>query len=324
MATAAAADWSTHSCSTAPSRCDHDRRCGPGRRKRGGRTRRLLLGRRRRAPARRRARSRAIPGGTASFVALTGETPEATYAGFGADVRVAGPRLLADARVALTRDDATAASGAAAGAPYVTDDGNVAVASLDLSGLGPDALLVRARWRDEQAAYGEAAYGHHDAAIVLGTTRGATTRIALAVALDYGDERYEGGAPRSALAVLPTVSVDAPLAPDWTVHAGFAESTLGTPGTALARAALAEAGIDYADKHRLRAEVLAYAESDDDPHELARGIAASVGWEVAPRLSLRTWTLNDLVTPSPGAGYRSAPRPPTSDPRRPRSRTAPG
>jgi len=243
--------------------------------------------------ARRLAAARAVlpfANGAATVVALTGVTPEATYAGAGADLRFAGPRLSADARVALTRDDET-------GAPYGPDRGTVAAASIDLSGPGPDALLVRARWRDEEAAYGTVAGEHHDAALVLGTTRGGTTRVSAAVALAYGDDRYTATAPRSALAVLPSFSVDAPLAPDWTLHAGFAGSTLGTPGDALARAVLGEVGVGYADRRRLRADVLAYAESEQDPHRLARGVAADVGWEVAPRLSLRAWTLNGLVSP---------------------------
>ncbi len=251
----------------------------------------------------------AIPGGSASFVALTGVTPDTAYAGFGAELRVAGPRLLTDARFALTRDDATDAA-------YGPDDGTVASATLDLSGPGPDALLVRARWRDEQAAYGDVTGEHHDAALVLGTSRGETTRVALAVAFEDGDERYDGIAPRSALAILPAIAVDTPLAANWTLHAGLADSTLGTPGDALARGSLGEAGVAYDDKHRLRAEILAYAESEDDPHTLARGIAASLNWEIAPRLSLRAWTLNDLVTPLAGPFAASAP-PPGATPYRP-------
>ena len=165
--------------------------------------------------------------------------------------------------------------------------------ALDASGRGPNAIAVRARWRDERGTLSTAVAQHRDAALVLGTTRGSVVRVTAAVALAYGaEDRYEAGA-RAALAVLPTLSMDAPLGANWTLHLGGGGSTLGTPGFGIARASLGEAGIAYTDRRRLRAELLAHTESDNAPAAVNRGVAAAVGWEIAPRLSLRAWSLRD-------------------------------
>jgi hypothetical protein len=229
----------------------------------------------------------AIGPASATVVALAGDAPDAVYDGVGANLRFAGPRLQSDAQLQFTRDAATDVR-------YGIDAGNVVSATLDLSGPGPDALLVRGRWRDEQSAYGDAAFDHHDAAIVVGTDRGAVTHVSVALALAYGDDAYDGKTT-SGLALLPTVSIDTPLQGNWSLHAGLADATLDTPGDAQARASLGEAGLVFA-AHRLRAEALVYAEAASDPRALDRGVAVDVGWEIAPRVSLRTWTLNDLTT----------------------------
>ncbi|HEV2642516.1 MAG TPA: hypothetical protein VGT98_07410, partial [Candidatus Elarobacter sp.] len=154
-------------------------------------------------------------------------------------------------------------------------------------------LALRARWRAERGTFGNVAAEHQDAAVVLGTTRGNVARVTAAVALAHGDEyNYEAGS-RSAFAVLPSLALDAPLGTNWTLHLGSGSSTLGTPGFGIARAALGEASIAYADRRRLRAEVVAYTEGDNGPTALNRGFAASLGWEIAPRLSLRAWALRD-------------------------------
>jgi hypothetical protein len=49
--------------------------------------------------------------------------------------------------------------------------------------------------------------------------------------------------------------------------------------------------LDYHDGHRLQGQVQAYAEHDAAPYGGTRGIGASLGWEFAPRLSLRSWIL---------------------------------
>ena len=160
------------------------------------------------------------------------------------------------------------------------------------------------RWRDERSELGDVDSEHRDGALVLGTTRGNAVRVTAAVAVDYGadasprrsgseDESYEAPAT-NAFAVLPSLNANAALSDAWTLHAGFGDSTLGTPGYALARSALGEVGLAYDDHHRLRAEVLAYAQGEAAPAGLNRGFGLSLGWEIAPRLSLRAWSLRDV------------------------------
>jgi hypothetical protein len=80
---------------------------------------------------------------------------------------------------------------------------------------------------------------------------------------------------------------------NWKLHAGAGASTLGTPGYAVARSSLGEASIAYTDRRRLRAEFVAYTEGNIAPSAVNRGFGASLGWEIAPRLSLRAWALRD-------------------------------
>jgi hypothetical protein len=153
---------------------------------------------------------------------------------------------------------------------------------------------VRARWRDERGTLGAVAVEHRDAALVFGTTRGSVARVTAAVALAHGDDRPYDAGSRAAFAVLPSLALDTPIATNWTLHVGGGTSTLGTPGFGIARASLGEAGIAYADRRRLRAELVAYTERDNGPSAVNRGFAASLGWEIAPRLSLRAWSLRDV------------------------------
>ncbi|MGD1067687.1 MAG: carboxypeptidase-like regulatory domain-containing protein [Vulcanimicrobiaceae bacterium] len=224
----------------------------------------------------------------ASFVALAGSSPEADYSGIGVDLRAATENLDLGAHVALTRDAAVPTYDGA----FTPDVGSVAEADLDASGRGPDAIAVRLRWRDEEDEDDGSSGGHDDGALVIGTTRGTTVRTTIALALAYGSDT-SGEYRESGLAVLPSLSIVAPLDADWTLHAGLGDSTIGTPGTAIARNALGEAGISYADHRRLLGDVFAFADGADDPQTLARGFAASLGWEVAPLLSLRTWAASD-------------------------------
>jgi hypothetical protein len=224
----------------------------------------------------------------ASFVAVAGTSPEADYSGLGIDLRGATENLDLGAHVALTRDAAVPTYDAA----FTPDVGSVAEADLDASGRGPDAIAVRLRWRDEEDDYDDGSGGHDDGALVIGTTRGTTVRTTIAVALAYGSDT-SGEYRESGLAVLPSLSVLAPLDADWTLHAGLGDSTIGTPGTAIARNALGEAGISYADHRRLLGDVFAFADGADDPHTLVRGYAASLGWELVPLLSLRGWAASD-------------------------------
>lgn len=223
----------------------------------------------------------------ATAIALVGNAPGSSYAGAGLLLRTATQRTDLAARFDLTSSDADALA-------RTTDDGSVADAIVDASGRGPDAIALRLRWRDERGALGDQASEHRDGALVLGTTRGDAVRVSATVALDYGaDLPYEAPAS-SAFALLPSLTADAALGDALTLHAGLGDSTLGTPGLALARSSLGELGLAYDDRHRLRAEVLAYAQGDANPTGLNRGLGFSLGWEIAPRLSLRAWSLRDV------------------------------
>jgi len=220
----------------------------------------------------------------ATVVALFGDAPGAHYAGAGTELHATTRTFDVGARLGLTADVADAAT---------RNDGSVADAVFDVSGRGPNAIALRARWRDERGTLGTVAVDHHDAALVFGTTRGNVARVTAAVAFAYGDEDPYGAGSHDAFAVLPSLALDAPLGANWSLHLGGGASTLGTPGFGIARASLGEAGIAYADRRRLRAELVAYTEGDNGPTAVNRGFAASLGWEVAPRVSLRAWSLRD-------------------------------
>jgi hypothetical protein len=114
-----------------------------------------------------------------------------------------------------------------------------------------------------------------------------------ALALAYGDDEYAVDGTHRGVALLPSFAVDAPLGGGWSMHAGAGASTLGTPGYAIARSSLGEVAFAYTDRRRLRAELVAFSEGANAPTALNRGVAAALGWEIAPRLSLRAWTLRD-------------------------------
>jgi hypothetical protein len=222
----------------------------------------------------------------ASFVALAGDAPGAHYAGAGADLRAGTRTFDLSAHLGVTRDDASTS--------LFTDSGTVADMTLDAAGRGPNALAVRARWRYEHGILGSSDAEHHDAALVVGATRGNVLRASASLAFAFGDEHaYEAGESASGYGLLPSLSLDAPLGGGWSVHAGAGASTLGTPGYGLARASLGEAALIYTDRRRLRAEVIAYTEGALAPTGVNRGFGASLGWELAPRLSLRAWALRD-------------------------------
>jgi hypothetical protein len=222
---------------------------------------------------------------SAHLVALAGDTPAAHYAGAGADLRASTRTLDLGARLAFTRDDGTAA---------LRDDGTVVDFTFDAAARGPNAIVTRLRARYEHGVLGDVDAQHRDAALVLGTSRGNVVRLSGAVALAYGDESsYDIGTAQHTFAVLPSLSLDAPLGAQWSFHAGAGASSLGTPGYAIARGSLGEAGLAYADHRRFRADLLAYSEGDAAPSAVNRGLAASFGWEIAPRLSLRAWSVRD-------------------------------
>jgi len=232
---------------------------------------------------------------TAGVVALFGDAPGAHYAGAGAELNAATRSFDVAARFALTTDDADALGAS-------RDNGSVADAAFDATGRGPNAIAVRARFRGERDAFGNTDAQHHDGALVLGTARGNVVRVSAALAMAYGDEHNYGSEASSAYALLPSLAIDAPLGANVTLHAGAGGSTLGTPGFALARSSLGEVGLAFSDRRRLRAALYAYSEGNLAPTAVNRGFAASLGWEFAPRLSLRAWSLRDgdmLVATAP-------------------------
>jgi hypothetical protein len=229
-----------------------------------------------------------VAGATTQLVALGGTAPGARYAGFGANVNVATQRNDLVAQLVSTND---------IGAFGVTDArGGVSGITVDLAGRGANALELAARAREERGAVDGTSYEHQDVALVLGTSRGRTVRVRATLALAYGHDTDETSGTLDGTALLPALTLDAPLGRNWDAHLGFTEATLGTPGTALARGRLGEASVRYADHRRLVGEVIAYAEGDDSPTASLRGIAASLGWEIAPRLSLRSWLVGDGTT----------------------------
>jgi hypothetical protein len=231
---------------------------------------------------------------SANVVVLAGSAPGAHYAGAGADLRAATRVLDLGAHLGLTSDDASTST--------ERNAGSVADVALDASGRGPGAIAVRARWRDERGALGLAEGQHQDAALVLGTTRGNVVRATAALAVAYGSDNSHDLGTRSGFALRPSLSLDAPLGASWSLHAGAGASTLGAFGYALGRASLGEAAIAYTDHRRVRAELIAYSENTTAPMTVNHGLGASLGWEIAPRLSLRAWSLRDVdrfVTATP-------------------------
>jgi hypothetical protein len=234
--------------------------------------------------------ARAVTAGgpvSASFLALVGDLSDEYYRGAGVTLRGATRALNLDAQFSVTTDVDTSAA--------TPDIGDVTSIVLDGVGNGPDAIAVRLRWRDERGAYGDATSDHTDAALVAGTTRGSdgAPQLSATLALAFGRELDSGAGAQSSAAVTPAVSYVVPIAPDWSLRAGYGQSTLGTPGIALARASLGEAGLSFSDHRRLNLDLVAYAEGDAAPAAFDRGVGVSLGWEVAPRVSLRAWALGD-------------------------------
>jgi len=234
--------------------------------------------------------ARAVTAGgpvSASVLALVGDLSDEYYRGAGVTLRGATRAFNLDAQFSVTTDVETSAA--------TPDIGDVTSIVLDGVGNGPDAIAVRLRWRDERGADGDLTSDHTDAALVAGTTRGSdgAPQLSATVALAFGRELDSGAGAQSSAALMPAVSYVVPIAPDWSLRAGYGQSTLGTPGIALARASLGEAGLSFSDHRRLHLDIVAYAEGDAAPAAFDRGVGVSLGWEVAPRVSLRAWALGD-------------------------------
>jgi hypothetical protein len=238
----------------------------------------------------------------ASVVALIGDGPDFHYSGIGLELHGATQRTDLAGRFDFTGTSSSIVTNQ-------EDVGSVFDAVFDATGRGPDAIAVRLRWRDEYGDLDEIDSEHRDAALVLGTTRGNVVRVTTALAFAYGADIAYEQASGSGFAILPSLNANAPLGGNWSFHAGFGESTLGTPSLVLARGTLGEAALSYADRHRLRADVIAYAEGDRGPDALNRGIGVALGWEIAPRVSVRAWSLSDIdavdvsAPAAPGAAF---------------------
>jgi hypothetical protein len=238
----------------------------------------------------------------ATAVAVIGDGPALHYSGLGVDLHGATQRTDLAARFDFTGTSSSIVTN-------LEDVGSVFDAVFDATGRGPDAIAVRLRWRDEYGDLDAVDSEHRDAALVLGTTRGNVVRVSTALAFAYGADIAYQQASGSGFAILPSLNANAPLGGNWSLHAGFGESTLGTPSLVLARGTLGEASLSYADHRRLRADVIAYAEGDRGPNALNRGIGVALGWEIAPRVSLRAWSLSDIdavdvsAPAAPGAAF---------------------
>ena len=161
----------------------------------------------------------------------------------------------------------------------------------------PTARFARDVRTDDETAYVEA--------------QATTGVLALHVALGgdrigirrTGNDRTNAGA---LTAFAPEVDARLALGAGAYARVAYAQSArVGGDGTysgSLERAALLEGafGIDSGD--RIRGEVIAYREATHDAasRELV-GVGASLAWELAPRLSLRAWTLH--ATPSMALPY---------------------
>ena len=115
------------------------------------------------------------------------------------------------------------------------------------------------------------------------------------------------GASASLVTLLPSATVDADLGGGLTAKLA-ASSSLRAPtlfelpaqvnaGYSLERGQLFEGGFDYDDSHRVQGEATIYREllSGLGTRSLD-GIGVGLVWQVAPRFSLRAWTLHDAAT----------------------------
>jgi len=77
------------------------------------------------------------------------------------------------------------------------------------------------------------------------------------------------------------------------IAAGLGDSTLGTPGLH-SRAHRSGRSACLCRSASVARRVIGVREGDAAPAALNRGFGVSLGWEIAPRLSLRAWSLRDV------------------------------
>lgn len=226
----------------------------------------------------------------------------------GVSVALLRPGRTADivARLALDAQSTTAAAPVA-----VADGSSLAMqAALRAHAVLPWEIGVRAR--AERGARGTVAGSSDEAALYVASERASDVddvRVELAAERDR--ERVGAGSLRE-LALLPSVSYRRRLAERWDLQVGAGDA-MRAP-TYLARAAgitesrtlLDEAALAFDDRRRVRLAVSVWRERAASVLvSTLTGAGVDAAWQIAPRLSLRGWTLyNDgTTTATSDAGY---------------------
>jgi len=116
------------------------------------------------------------------------------------------------------------------------------------------------------------------------------------------------GASAAETVALPSLAVNAALGADFAVRAGTSTSLRAplpfevadyTAGAfTLQRDGLQEIALDFDDRRRFRLGATLFDENVTglDAHRL-NGLGLAAAWQIAPRLSLRAWTLHDALNP---------------------------
>jgi len=158
----------------------------------------------------------------------------------------------------------------------------------DASGAQPSAAY------DAESAYLEAA---HDGAVGFSAGLG----------LQHSDLREDASGTRSGETVaLPSLSASAGLGPELSLRAGVSSalraplpyelSQYSTAPYVLERSAVEETGLAFDDRRRFQAGVTLFAERETGfTQQHLHGVGVSAAWQIAPRLSLRAWTLHDAL-----------------------------
>jgi hypothetical protein len=147
---------------------------------------------------------------------------------------------------------------------------------------------------DTGAAYVEAA---HDGPL----------GFAAGLGVQHSDARSGATGMRSGeTVVLPSLVANAGLGPDLSLHAGVS-SALRAPlpyelpqyasaAYVLERSSVEETGLAFDDRRRFQAGATVFAERSTGLTEAhLHGVGFSLAWQIAPRLSLRAWTLHDAL-----------------------------
>lgn len=226
----------------------------------------------------------------------------------GASIALQRPGRIADvvARLALDAQSAPASrrGAAAAGSSLALQ------AALRAHGVLPWEIGVRAR--DERGTSGAVAGSSDEEALYIASERASDVDdLRFELAAERDRERV-GDASLREFALLPSFSYRRRLGERWDLHLGAGDA-MRVP-TYLARAAgitesrtlLDEAALAFDDRRRVRVEVAVWHERASSVLvSTLAGAGVDAAWQIAPRLSLRGWTVrNDGTTTAISeAGY---------------------